>query len=104
MKQLIILGCLFLSTSCVAQKTDTLSVGKMTGFVVGDADNGMFIDNVAVGPDLILDGDLKVGSEYEIVYRILSRRDRVIIAKLIKAEHSARENAKRRAGLLKLLR
>jgi hypothetical protein len=95
---LLLLAC----TSCMAQKTDSLAIGKMTGYVVADSEKGLVIDNPQ-GHNLILDGELEVGVEYEIVYKILSRGDRVITGQLIKAEHSARENAKRRAALAEFL-
>jgi hypothetical protein len=107
MKSIIKLLITFLTfiplTSCMAQQTDSLSVGRTIGFVVGDAEKGVFVSN-SKGPDLIINGDLEIGTEYDIVYRILSRRDRVIVADLIKAEHSAKENSKRRALLIRELK
>jgi hypothetical protein len=89
-------------TSCKSQETG-LDRGRTTAYVIEVTEKGC-IASTDTGKDLVIDGKLEVNVEYDMVYDILSRNERVIRVKLIHAEHSERENLKRRVALAKLLR
>lgn len=103
MKKIIIMSLvLVLSVSCKAQDIEPLKRGHTIGIVV-DSDETKAIVN-AGGKSLIINGKLDKGIEYDLVYEIVEKRTGgVMVVNLIGAEVSARQNAKNRAELMKLM-
>jgi hypothetical protein len=105
MKKLILMLVFILAmTGCVAQKTNPLKRGHTIGKVI-EATESTVVVSGGHGRNLIVDGELEAGVEYNLVYDILEERpDGTLVVKLIAAEESDRQNALNRARLLTLLK
>jgi hypothetical protein len=105
MKKLILMLVFILTmTGCVAQKVDSLKRGHTIGKVI-EATESIVVVTGTYGRNLVVDGELEVGVEYNLVYDILQERpDGTLVVKLVAAEESDRQNALNRARLLTLLK